>query len=62
MRVRALERGYYGIQRRKIGEEFDIRGPDELGKWMEPISDDADAASPKRRPGRGASQQDDSVL
>lgn len=47
MRVRALQLGWYGKQRRRPGEEFDIAGVHELGKWMERVN----------KPGRKAKEE-----
>ena len=58
IRVRALERGFYqGL--REQGDEFTIAKPEDLGKWMVPVS-----KLPKRggAAAEGAPPQDDDPL
>lgn len=47
MRVKAKAVGFYG-QLRDVNEEFDIAGKEELGRWMEVVSE----AQPKAKPGQ----------
>ena len=48
MKVRAVQLGYYGHQRRKIGAEFPIKSLEEFSHvWMEPVDFEA-PAKPKR--------------
>lgn len=35
MEVRAIERGFYNLDRKEVGEVFVIQGEHELGRWME---------------------------
>ena len=38
MLVQALMPGFYGYQRRRVGDEFEIKGPEEFSFiWMEPV-------------------------
>tara|TARA_R110002051_G_scaffold315175_1_gene393265 strand:- start:262 stop:585 length:324 start_codon:yes stop_codon:yes gene_type:complete len=43
MRVKAIDRGFYGGLR-EVDDEFDINSDKELGSWMEPL--DKDVAQP----------------
>lgn len=40
MKVRAIALGFYGGERRRVGEEFDV--PDKAkSKWFEPVTKEA---------------------
>ena len=43
--VKAIERGYYGSQRRRVGDVFELKDGDRMGLWM----GEADAPTPKKK-------------
>ena len=43
MQVKAIAVGFYG-QLREVGDTFSIRGPEDLGKWMEKVAQTTEAA------------------
>lgn len=56
--VKAIQRGYYGLQLREKGDSFTIKDASEMGKWMVVVKasvhpDDADEA-PEKAPAKAS--------
>lgn len=56
MKVKALQKGYYGEKIREVGEVFDLADSHKIGRWMEPVEDtpvaSVAASAPAAAPGR----------
>lgn len=61
LKVRARRLGYYGEQRRRVGDVFTLRAQrDFSGKWMEPV----DARTPERSttPAEALAQESGAII
>ena len=50
VKVKSGRMGYYGLQRRREGEEFEIEKPEDFSeKWMEAVDAPAPVKAPEKK-------------